>query len=179
MTEKWDEQEGALVPEDYYVKHARGALYTNGTVFPTVAPKIIDAIKMGCSINKACEYAGIDTSTYYRWKAQFDAKEEGLIRLAQLREFFLGVRQAIGERSVRWLATIEQAATKGDWKAAAWKLERLDDAFLPPSQRVQLDVPETTRVIMLPDVADRTAILAALNAEIDAENTIEGEWSEE
>lgn len=84
---------------------ARPTKYT-----PETVKKITDAIKLGATYELACNYAGIDYSTFNEWQKTKP-------------KFSEAVKAAEGEAAVKWLAKIEAAAAKS-WQAAAWKLER-------------------------------------------------------
>lgn len=85
---------------------ARTTKYT-----PEVAKKITDAIRLGATYQLACNYAGISTDSFARWRARYA-------------DFAARVKEAEGVGAVGWLVKIEQAAAAGNWQAAAWKLER-------------------------------------------------------
>jgi len=73
--------------------------------------KLVDAIRKGATHDLACKYAGIDNATLYRW-------------MQEKSEFGDAIREAEGAAAFGWLSKIEEAAEDGNWKAAAWKLER-------------------------------------------------------
>lgn len=76
-----------------------------------VARKIADAIRLGASYELAAAYGGVSEDTLARWRARYA-------------DFAEMLREAEGVGAIGWLARIEQAAKSGDWRAAAWKLER-------------------------------------------------------
>jgi hypothetical protein len=78
---------------------------------PETVGKLTQAIQLGATYELACNYAGIDYSTFARW-------------MNEKRDFREAIKEAEGKASVVWLAKIEQAASEGNWQAAAWKLER-------------------------------------------------------
>jgi hypothetical protein len=82
--------------------------------------KLEQAILLGATYELAALYAGISESTFQRWRAKAAQAPDGS-PLAVLRE---RLRQAEGRAAIGWLAKIEQAAQAGDWRAAAFKLER-------------------------------------------------------
>jgi hypothetical protein len=147
-----------------------------------IRKRFIQAIEVGATIPAACRYAGIATSTYYRY-----------IEMAQLypdsleAEFVEAVEAAMGRTQVRWLAEIEQQG-KTDWKALAWKLERrFPEEY---GRRTHTEVTgkgsgplrvetESTIAVELGDVLGKlppetlTAIVAALDeAEADADSIV-------
>lgn len=81
--------------------------------------RLCDAIKLGAHVADACAYAGLGESTFYRWMAEGESASQGAAR-----DFWEAVTRARAEGRAGLLAIIEKAARDGDWKAAAWKLER-------------------------------------------------------
>jgi hypothetical protein len=84
---------------------ARPTKYT-----PETVQKLTQAIELGATYELACNYAGIEYSTFSKWKLNKP-------------ELVDAVRLAEGKAAVKWLAKIEAAAAD-HWQAAAWKLER-------------------------------------------------------
>jgi len=82
--------------------------------------RVLEGIRQGLSYAQAAAYAGISYSTLNRWRIigqQEDAEPE-------FRKFWKAFQQANGEASFRLLGNINDAANRGDWKAAGWILER-------------------------------------------------------
>lgn len=79
--------------------------------------RFYEAVRYGSKIKHACQFAGIQLSTYYTWRRRAHAGEEPYAT------FVRGVSQAQGEFVARNLEAIH-AHTAIDWKAAAWLLER-------------------------------------------------------
>lgn len=90
---------------------------TNNSFKRETIVRFYEAIRYGAKIKAACQYAGINTKTYYDWKRKASQGKE------PYRTFIIGVEQAKGEFVVRNLQAIH-AHTAIDWKAAAWLLER-------------------------------------------------------
>lgn len=87
---------------------------------PEVQDKVVQAILAGNYQDTAAQYAGIGTTTFYRWMekgAEDDAPQ-------MYRDFREAVESANATAEVRDVALITQAAQSGTWQAAAWKLER-------------------------------------------------------
>jgi hypothetical protein len=82
--------------------------------------KLASAIQIGATYQLAALYAGISHDTFLRWRKKAEKAPEGS-DLARLRD---RLQEAEGRAAIGWLARIEQEANNGDWKAAAWKLER-------------------------------------------------------
>lgn len=85
-----------------------------------VIKKITQALQLGATHKLACQYAGIDRSTFYGWLRKGEQARSGSL----LAEFYASVEQAEGEAGVMSLAVVAKAAKQKDWKAAAWLLER-------------------------------------------------------
>jgi transposase len=83
-----------------------------------VQKRICDALSVGATHRLACEYGGISHETLYTWL------HKGTDGKAPYVEFVDAFTRAQGTAAVGWLAKIEQAASAGDWRAAAWKLEK-------------------------------------------------------
>lgn len=86
---------------------------------PETQKRILEALSVGTTYELACQYAGISYETFRRWMNTGEDAKTG-----QFRAFYEAVKEAEGRAVVGWLAKIEQAASAGNWQAAAWKLER-------------------------------------------------------
>ncbi len=73
-----------------------------------VAMVICTYLRKGCTIEASCQAANIDRRTYYRWKEE----------IPEFREF---VNATESDVEATLLDTIREF---GDWRAAAWILER-------------------------------------------------------
>lgn len=88
---------------------------------PEVHAKIVEALKLGCFKKHAAAAAGIGWRTFEQWLTWADEGREPYTTLAYDCEV------AIGEDAKRNQAIVSKAAAGehlGDWKAAAWNLER-------------------------------------------------------
>jgi hypothetical protein len=83
-----------------------------------VKERIIEALRAGTTYEIAAQYAGISRSTLYEWIKKGEGFDTGAYRT-----FYDNVKKAEAEGAVVHLGTIAQASKK-DWKAAAWLLER-------------------------------------------------------
>lgn len=90
---------------------------------PDLGERFCEAIRLGMNYKLACGYAGISEPTFYRWMQE--AERQGG-RKPQ-REFRDALKSAEAEGAAHSLAVINRAAKDGDWKAAAWILERRHD----------------------------------------------------
>ena len=80
--------------------------------------RIIESLKVGASIQMACDSACIGRTTFYEWLKRGEQESSGAYRT-----FKNSVSKASAEGGIHMLQLISVAAEK-DWKAAAWKLER-------------------------------------------------------
>jgi hypothetical protein len=81
--------------------------------------KILDCIRKGAYIETAAAFAGVHKSTFYDWLKK-GARKQGKI----YEHFSDAVQQAMGESQMFDLNVIHDCAAKGNWQAAAWRLER-------------------------------------------------------
>lgn len=87
---------------------------------PAVQEQICNAIKAGNYSEIAARYAGISSTTFYKWMAL----GEGNDAKDPYKEFREAVENARATAEVRNIGLIQQAANNGTWQAAAWFLER-------------------------------------------------------
>lgn len=89
---------------------------------------IITALKSGVDLESACHFSGISLNQMYKWleigksiaeirKPKNDEEKFAL-------DLWLELKKARGQAIVRNVAHIQKAAQSGDWRAAAWWLER-------------------------------------------------------
>lgn len=96
--------------------------------------KIIEAVRLGSTYRLACNYAGIQIGTLYRWiqraeqiLARIETEETPMIEESEAIyiDFYIQLQEAEGKAVVEWLSAISSAAIEdGKWQAAAWLLER-------------------------------------------------------
>lgn len=112
------------------------------------AEKIIRAVKAGNYIETAAALAGISKTTLYAWMKRGAAELERLEadikakpKKAELPflDFLNAVNMALAEAENRDIEAIN-AATKEDWRAAAWRLERKFPDRWGRKDRVQAEV---------------------------------------
>lgn len=84
------------------------------------ADRVCEAVRRGLTYKQAASYAGISYSTLNRWRIEGQQDDSA----SEFREFWKAFEQAGGEAAFRCLGYIDEAASRGDWKAAAWMLER-------------------------------------------------------
>jgi hypothetical protein len=84
---------------------------------PEAQEKILRHLRIGAYVETAAAAAGISRDTFYNWL------KRGAEGKAPYAAFAEAVEQAIAESEARDLATV-LAASKTQWQAAAWRLER-------------------------------------------------------
>lgn len=87
---------------------------------PALQSKVISAIKAGAYVETAAAFAGISKDTFYAWLRKGAKESPG----QPYREFSDAVEEAQVFSELNDLRVIDQAAAKGQWQAAAWRLER-------------------------------------------------------
>lgn len=88
------------------------------TLTPEVHAALVESLEAGVSIGGALRAAGVPRRNYYHWKKKAAAGREPYAKL------FVDIELAWGRFEDRCVKIIANAATEGDWKAAAWSLER-------------------------------------------------------
>jgi len=88
-----------------------------------VKSKILAAIRGGNYIETAAAWAGVNKTTLYAWLKQGAAEEAG-----DYRRFSDAVAEALAHAEVADLACVGDSAKRGNWQAAAWRLERRNSA---------------------------------------------------
>lgn len=92
---------------------------------------LLDALRGGADLQVAAHYAGINYQTVYRWlelgQREAERLEQGEPADPEAEPFLTlweAMRKARADAIMRNVAQIQKAANQGDWKAAAWWLER-------------------------------------------------------
>ena len=138
---------------------------------PALIKRLIEALKAGNYIDTACDYAGINQNTYYRWTKAGRNEADRIARgeepdpdKAAFLDLAEQIQQARAEATVRNVMLIQTAARNGTWQAAAWWLERTQPAKY--GRRLQTEVsgpdggPVAVDVSVSPEaLADRIASL--------------------
>jgi transposase len=101
---------------------------------PVVHGKIIGYLGADAYLEHAAEAVGVGRATVYDWlrRGEADEPEEPYA------SFAADVRKAQAESVVRSLIVISKAEQSGDWKAAAWKLERKHPKLFAQTSRHEL-----------------------------------------
>jgi len=107
-----------------------------------VTDRIMEALRLGATYELAAEYAGISRSTLYNWMEKGKDQDRG-----QYRTFLDTIKAAEAKGAIANLAMIETAARAGDWKAAAWRLERRHgytrDGYQAQQQQKEVKLPSS------------------------------------
>lgn len=93
-------------------------------------------LRMGYFVEDAARMSGVHKTTLYRWlekgREDRDAGEENLYV-----DFCNAMEKARAEAEGMFLSSIKTAASRGQWQAAAWWLERSFDKWSKPN-KIQL-----------------------------------------
>lgn len=99
---------------------------------------LVEAIRKGNYIDNAAAMAGIAESSYYHWIERGDADiEAGKVTIYS--EFSEAIKRAKAEGEQIDLDLIADAAGKGNWQAAAWRLERRFPTKWGKQDKLQLE----------------------------------------
>ena len=99
---------------------------------------LVEAIRKGNYIDNAAAMAGIAESSYYHWIERGDADiEAGKVTIYS--EFSEAIKRAKAEGEQIDLDHIADAAGKGNWQAAAWRLERRFPTKWGKQDKLQLE----------------------------------------
>lgn len=93
------------------------------TVDPTVLDRIVELVSQGTSITGAAKEAGLRSRRVKAW-VERGSDDSEVARDPAMVDFAMRVREAEGQVEHRAVSIIDKAAQDGDWKAAAWLLER-------------------------------------------------------
>lgn len=99
--------------------------------------KIINAIRAGAYIETAAAAAGINKTSLYAWLKKGE-RYPGTIFSA----FADAVNAALAQAEMRDVLAISKAAGEGDWRAAAWRLERKFPGRWGQTTRTQISGPD-------------------------------------
>ena len=94
---------------------------------------LLDYIRIGTPVRKAVTASGIAEKTFYNWMARGLAERERQALVPNSKDnpteviflqFLQRVEQARAEAIAKKIAVIAKSGNEGDWRAAAWWLER-------------------------------------------------------
>ena len=111
---------------------------------PKIRARLIEALKDGCTHKLSCQYAGVHVSRFYAWMSRGREDDKGIYK-----DFHDDVKLAEAEGAIENLKTIK-AASKTDWRASAWLLERRHPEYtvhVTPNQQPTINIDITTATI--------------------------------
>jgi len=89
------------------------------------------AVRSGTDLETSCQYAGLLVQDIYRYLERGRTEAESISAGAEAKkseaeylELWEGLKMARADSIVRNVAAIQNAASSGNWQAAAWWLER-------------------------------------------------------
>jgi hypothetical protein len=103
----------------------------------SVAQRIVNAVKSGAYLETACAFAGVAKSTFYEWLRKGRNQRKG-----KFQRFADAIEKAIAGSEIRDLLVIDKAAQSGDWRAAAWRLERKNPKQWGPKKVLEVSGPD-------------------------------------
>ena len=104
---------------------------------PSIQDRICKAIAQGCNYEQAAAFGGIHVGTMYSWLSNGREQE---YQNHHYRLFFDAVQKARAHCMLKHLANIDRAADAGDWKASAWKLERIFGMIAKDRPEIEINV---------------------------------------
>jgi hypothetical protein len=101
---------------------------------PEVTRRICTLVQHGVPLRYALVSEGLAKTTVRRWRARGETGEQPFA------DFTRELNAAVGKLVSSMVMCVHDAAMAGDWKAAAWFLERrCPKEFGPPRARVSLE----------------------------------------
>lgn len=125
-----------------------------------VRKDLVNAFRMGATTQMACHYAMISQATFFNWQQQVERRDNSRDLLEEKTQLFDDIAKAKGELQLYHLTQIEGAAAT-DWRAAAWKLERVFPRDFGPKGQLEIDA----QVSSVPEMVHETFDLKALSDE--------------
>ena len=98
-----------------------------------VIENIQNWLRMGYFVEDAARMAGIHKATLYRWLEQGREDRENEVERLYA-DFCDAMERSRAEAEGMYLNSIKTAASRGQWQAAAWWLERSFDKWSKPSK---------------------------------------------
>lgn len=99
----------------------------------TKRDELINLIVLGMPVNKAVAMVNISESTFYKWMSRGMIERDRLATIPNAQpkpeesiylQFLQSLTRARAEAIAKKVAVVSSTASQGDWKAAAWWLER-------------------------------------------------------
>ena len=98
-----------------------------------VVSDIVNALAAGAAVKAAAGAAGISERTYHSWRER--GEQEGADEA--FLQFLQRTTRAREQGKVALVASIRRSANEGDWRAAAWLLERIEPEALAAKHILQ------------------------------------------
>lgn len=131
---------------------------------PEIQQTIVECLQAGNYLETSAAYANVTKKTLYDWMKRGNRQKRG-----KFRTFLNAIKKAIASAEVQSVATIAKAS-KTQWQAAAWRLERKDYKKWGRKDRVDSQITGTDKGPLQIEVvetlvtshADAANLLAAL-----------------
>lgn len=171
MAEKKPVKKAAAKPRVNRVTPAK--LGKPGLLNTELQEKIVELIRLGNYAEDAAGAVGIGRTTFFLWMARGKAESERLKLIPDAEpieletpyvDFMNAVEKARDEATARNVAVIQRAAHSGDWKAAAWYLERTRQKTYGRAERVEMTGADGEPMKMVVDVGDLEQKIAQVMA---------------
>lgn len=113
----------------------------------TTEKELLEYIRFGTPIRKAIVAVGIAERTFYNWMTRGLNERERLATVPNAKlnptegvylQFLQSVERARGEAITKKVAVIAKAGNEGDWRAAAWWLERQNPEEFGKTDRIEM-----------------------------------------
>ena len=121
---------------------------------PAVAARILEAVELGATWERAADAAGVGASTLGLWRRRGEAGEVPYVT------FIAALKRAESAGVERALRSIRKAAEGGAWQASAWLLERRYPADYGRRSEVSFQASASQAAVATSDAA----IVAALRS---------------
>lgn len=138
-----------------------------------VTHRVAGLLRNGNYVTTAMQACGLHPDSYYAWRERGEADQDAGIA-TEFSEFAEACARARAEGQAMLLQMVRASAVAGDWKAAAWILERTAPDLFGPHQEVKHSGAIRTDVPALPDdaaalneVADILRAIGMLGGELD------------
>jgi hypothetical protein len=118
-----------------YMRLAKNTDLDSGIFTENVVNRILLFIRTGCYVETAVRAAGVGKTTFYKWLRLGATGEEPYA------SFTAKIEKALGTAEANAVIRITEASAH-DWRAAAWKLERMFPKRYGPSVTVGIDMPK-------------------------------------
>lgn len=113
-------------------KRGRPRLGRPTKLTPEVGNAILRSIRLGNYVEIAARLNEVHPTTVFGWMRRGAKEKKGVYA-----EFFIALKKAQAQAEERLLLKIEAAAKK-DWKAAAWRLEKMRPSVYKDRYRFEL-----------------------------------------